>query len=132
MILHLCSTILYYTLQFSSVQLPSHVQLFAIPWNSACQASLSITNSRSLLRLMPIKSVMPSIHLILCYPLLFWPSIFSASGFFLTKSVLRIRCPKYWSFSFTISPSNEYAGLISFRIDWFDLLVVQGTFKSLL
>ena len=104
----------------------------AIPWTAACQASLSITNSRSLLRLMSIKSVMPSIHLILCYPLLFWPSIFPASGFFLTKSVLRIRWPKYWSFSLRISPSNEYAGLISFRIDWFDLLVVQGTFKSLL
>ena len=117
---------------FSSVQSFSCVWLFAIPWTAACQASLSIMNSQSLFKPMSIKSLMPSIYLIFCYPLLLWPSIFPASEFFLIKSVLRIRWPKYWSFSFSISPSNEYSALISFMIDWFDLLVIQGTFKSLL
>ena len=115
----------------SSVQPLSHVRLFATPWTAACQASLSITNSRSLLKLMFIESVMPSNHLILCYPLLLPPSIFPSIRVFSNESVLRIRWPKYWSFSFSISPSNEYAGLIS-RIDWLDLLAVQGTLKSLL
>ena len=101
------------------------------PWAAACQASLSITNSQSLLKLMSIKSVMPSNHLILCHPLLLLPSIFPSIRVFCSESVLRIRWPKYWSFSFSISPSNEYSGLISFRIDWFDL-AVQGTLKSLL
>ena len=99
---------------------------------TAHQASLSITNSQSLLRLMSIKSVMPSNHLILCRPLLLLPSIFPSIRVFSSESVLRIRWPNYWSFSFNISPSNEYSGLISFRIDWFDLLAVQGTLKSLL
>ena len=101
------------------------------PWTTAHQASLSITNSRSLLKLMPIKSVMPSNHLILCRPLLLWPSIFPSIRVFSNEPVLRIRSPKYWSFSFSISPSNEYSGLISFRTDWLDLLAVQGTLKSL-
>ena len=114
--------------QFSSVQSLSHVQLFATPWTAACQASLSITNSWSLLKLL----VMPFNHLILCRPLLFLPSISPSSRVFSNESVLRIRWPKYWSFSFSISPSNEYSGLISYRIDWFDLLAVQGTLKSLL
>ena len=117
---------------FSSVQLLSHVRLFAAPWTAACQASLSITNSQSLLKLMSIKLVMPSNHLILCHPLLLLPSIFPSTRVFANESVLRIRWPKYWSFSFSISPSNEYSGLISFRMDWFDLLAVQGTLKSLL
>ena len=116
---------------FSSVQLLSRVQLFATPWNAACQASLSITNSWSLLKLMSIESVMPSNHLILCHPLLL-PSIFPSIRVFSNESVLHIRWPKYWSFSFSISPSSEYLGLISFRIDWLDLLAVQGTLKSLL
>ena len=116
----------------SSVRLLSHVRLFVSPWTTACQASLSITNSRSLLKLMPIESVMPSNHLILCHPLLLPPSIFPRIRVFSNESVTRIRWPKYWSFSFSISPSNEYSGLISLRIDWFDLLVVQGTLKSLL
>ena len=107
--------------QFSSVQLLSHVQLFATPWTAACQASLSITNSRSLLKLMFMESVMPSNHLIFCRPLLL-PSIFHIIRVFSNESILCIRWPKYWSFSFSSSPSNEYAGLISFRIDWFDLL----------
>ena len=102
------------------------------PWRAARQASLSNTNSQSLLKLMSIESVMPSNHLILCYPLLLLPSIFSNIRIFSNESVLRIRWPKYWSFSFSISPSNEYSGLISFRMDWLDLLVVQGTLKSLL
>ena len=106
------------------------VQLFATPWTEACQASLSITNSRSLLKLKSIESVMPSTHLILCHPLLLLPSIFPSIRVFSNESVLRIRWPKYWSFS--ISPSNEYSGLISFRINWFDLFAVQGTLKSLL
>ena len=102
------------------------------PWTAACQASLSITNSQSLLKLMSIELVMPSNHLILCHPLLPLPSIFLSIRVFLNESVLRIRWPKYGSFSFSISPSNEYSGLISFRMDWLDLLAVQGTLKSLL
>ena len=114
------------------VQLLSHVRLFATPWTAACQASLSITNSQSLLKLMSIESVMPSSHLILCHPLLLLPSIFPSIRVFSKESVLRIRWPNYWSFSFSISPSNEYSRLISFRMDWLDLLAVQGTLKSLL
>ena len=110
--------------QFSSVQSLSCVQLFSTPWTAACQASLSITNSWSFLKLMFINSVTPSNHLILCRPLLL-PSIFPSLGVFSNESVLRIRWPKYWSFSFSISPSNEYSGLISFRMDWFDPLAVQ-------
>ena len=117
--------------QFSLVQLLSCVQLFAIPWTVAHQASLSITNFQSLLKLMSIDLVMPSNHLILCCPLLLPPSIFLSIRVFSNESVLRIRWPKYWSFSFDISPSNEYSGLISFRIDWLDLLAVQETLKSL-
>ena len=117
---------------FSSVQSLSHVQLFATPRTAAHQASLSFTSSRSLLKLMSIESMMPSNHLILCHPLLLLPSIFPSIRVFSNKSVLRIRWPKYWSFSFSISPSNEYSGLISFRMDWLDLLAVQGTLKSLL
>ena len=118
--------------QFSSVRSLSPVQLFATPWTAARQASLSITNSRSSLTLMPIESVMPSSHLILCRPLLLLPSIFPSSRVFSNESALRIRWPKDWSFSFSISPSNEYLRLISFRMDWLDLLAVQGTLKSLL
>ena len=114
--------------QFSS---PSRVQLFATPCTAARQASLSITNSWSLLRLMSIESVMPSNHLILCHPLL-PPSIFPSIKVFSDESVLHLRWPEYWSFSFSISPSNEYSGLISFRMDWVDLIAVQGTLKSLL
>ena len=110
----------------------SHVQFFATPWTAACQPSLAITNSWSLLKLMSIKSVMPSNHLILCHPLLLLPSIFPSIRVFSIDSVLHIRWLKYWSFSFSISPSNEYSGLISFRIDRFGLLVVRGTVKSLL
>ena len=117
---------------FSSVQSLSHVQLFVTLWTAARQASLSITNSQSLLKLMSIESVMPSNDLILCRPLLLPPSIFSSTRVFSDESVLRIRRPKDWSFSFSISPSNEYSGLISFRIDWLDLFAVQGTLKSLL
>ena len=117
---------------FSSVQSFSHVQIFATPWTAAHQASLSILNSQSMLKLMSVESVMPSNHLILCRPLLLLPSIFPSIRVFSKESVLCIRWPKYWSFSFSISPSNEYSGLISFRIDWFDLLAVQGTLKSLL
>ena len=102
------------------------------PWTAALQAFLSITNSWSLLKLMAIESVMPYNHLILCHPLLLLPSIFPSIRVLLNESVLRIRWPKYWSFSFSISPSNEYLGLISFRMDWLDLLAVQGTLKSLL
>ena len=119
-------------LQFSSVQLLSCVQLFVTPWTAACQASLSIINSRSLSKLMSIESVMPSNHLILCHPLLLLSSIFPSIRVFSNESVLCIRWPKCWSFSFSISPSNEYSGLISFRVDWLDLLAVQGTLKSLL
>ena len=102
------------------------------PWTAAHQASLSITNSWSLLKLMSIESVMPSNHFILCHPLSLLPSIFPSNRVFSSRSVLHIRCRKYWSFSFSISPSNDYPGLISFRIDWFDFLVAQGTLKSLL
>ena len=114
----------------SSVQF-SRVQLFVTPWTAACQASLSITNSWSLLKLKSIESVKPSNHLILCHPLL-QPSIFPSNRVFSNGSVLRIRWPKYWSFSFSFSPSNEYSGLISFRMDWLDVFAVQGTHKSLL
>ena len=115
-----------------SVQLLSRVRFFVTPWTAACQASLSITNSWSSPKLMSIESVMPSNHLILCHPLLLLPSIFPSIRVFSSESILCIRLPKYWSFSFSISPSNEYSGLISFRMDWFDLLAVQGTLKSLL
>ena len=118
--------------QFSSVQSLSHVRLFATPWTAACQASLSFTNSRSLLKLTSIESVMPSTHLILCCPLRLPPSIFPSIRVLSNESVLLIRWPKDWSFSFSISPSNEYSGLISFRMHWLDLLAVQGTLKSLL
>ena len=118
--------------QLSSVQSLSCVRLFATPWIAARQASLSITNSRSLLKLMPIESVMPSSHLILCCPLLLLPPIPPSIKVFSNKSALRMRWSKYWSFSFSISPSNEHPGLISFRMDWLDLLAVQGTLKSLL
>ena len=117
---------------FSSAQPLSHVWLFATPWTAAHQASLSITNFWSLLKPMSIESVMPSNHLILCRPLFLPPSIFPSIRIFSNESFLHIRWPKCWSFSFSISPSNEYSGLISFRIDWFDLLTVQGTLKSLL
>ena len=114
------------------VQLLSSVWYFATPWTAACQASLSFTISLSLLKLMSIESVILSNHLILCHPLLLLPSIFPSTRVFSSESALLIRWPKYWSFSFSISPSNEYSGLISFRIDWHDLLAVQGTLKSLL
>ena len=117
---------------FSSFQSFSRVRLFATPWTAACQASLSITNSRSLLKLISFESVMPSSHLILCCNLLLLPSIFPSIRVFSDKSVLCIRWPKYWSFSFTISSSNEHPGLISFRMDWLYLLAVQGTLRSLL
>ena len=116
----------------SSVQSLSRVQLLATPWTAARQASLSITNSQSLLKLMFIELVLPSNHIILCCSLLLLPSIFASIRVFSSESVLRIRWPKYWSFSFNIGPSNEYSGLISFRMDWLDLLAVQGTLKSLL
>ena len=114
-------------ISISSVQLLSHVQLFATPWTS-----LSITNSQSLLKLMSIKSATPSNHLILCHPLILLPSIFPSIRVFYNESVLRIRWPKYWSFSLSISPSNEHPGPISFRMNWLDLFAVQGTLKSLL
>ena len=117
---------------FSSVQSLIHVQLFATPWIAACQASLSITNSRSSPKLMSIESVLPSSHLILCRPFLLLPPIPPSIRVFSNESTLRMRWPKYWSFSFSISLSNEYPGLISFRMDWLDLLAVQGTLKSLL
>ena len=120
------------SVQFGSVQSLSHVRLFVTPWTAAHQASLSITNSQSLLKFMSIESVMPSNHLILCRPLLYPPSIFLSIRVFSNKSVLQIRWPKYWSFSFSISPSSEYSGMISFRMDWLDLLAVQETLKSLL
>ena len=110
----------------------SCVQLFETPWTAACQASLSITDSQSLLKLMSIESAMPSNYLILCGPLLLLPSIILSIRVFSNDSVLHIRWPKYWSFSFSISLSNEHPGLISFRMDWLDLLAVQGTLKSLL
>ena len=112
--------------QFSSVQSLSRVQLFATPWTTACQASLSITNSRSLLKLMSIESVMPSSHLILSRPLLLLSPIPPSIRIFSNESTLRVRWPKYWSFSFSISPFNEHPGLISFRMDWLDLLAVQA------
>jgi len=118
--------------QFSSVQSPSHVRLFATPWTAALQASLSINNSRSLLKLMSIESMMTSSHLILCRPLLLPPLIFPSIMVFSNESALCIRWPKYWSFNFNISPSNEFSGPISLRIDWFGLLVLQVTLKSLL
>ena len=118
--------------QFSSVQSLSCVQLFTTPWTTAHQPSLSITNSGNLLKLIFIESVMPSNRLILCRPLLLLPSIFANIRVFSNESALRIRWPKYWSFSFSISPSKEHPELISFRMDWLDLLAVQGTLKSLL
>ena len=120
-----------YFTQFSSVQSLSCVWLFMTPWTAAHQASLFITNSRSLPKLMSIESMMPSNHLIPCYPLLL-PSVFPSIRVFSNESALRIRWPKYWSFTFNISPSNEHPGLISFRMDWLDLLAVQGTLKSLI
>ena len=111
---------------FSSVQLFSHIQLFETPWTAARQASLSITNSRSLIKLMSIELVIPSNHLILCRPLLPLPSIFPSIRVFPNESTLHMRWPKYWSFSFSISPSNEHPGLISFRMDWLDLLQSKG------
>ena len=114
----------------SSFQSLSHVQLFVTPWTTARQASLSITNFWSFPKLMSIESVMPSNHLILCHPLLLLPSIFPSIRVFSNESALHIRWPKYWSFNFSISPSNEHPGLTSFRMDWLDLLAVQGTLKS--
>ena len=119
-------------IQFSSVQSLSRVRLFATPWIAACQASLSITNSRCSPKLMSIESLMPSSHLILCHPLLLLPPIPSRIRVFSNESTLRIRWPKYWSFSFSIIPSKEIPGLISFRMDWLDLLAVQVTLKSLI
>ena len=121
-----------YQIYISSVQLLSRVHLFVTPWSAASQASLSITNSRSLSKLMSIESVMPSSHLILCRPLLFLPPIPPSIRVFSNESTLHMRWPKYWSFSFSISSSKEHPGLISFRMDWLDLLAVQGTLKSLL
>ena len=117
--------------KFSSIQSLIHVQLLATPWSAAHQASLSITTSPSLLKPMSIESVMPPHHLILCHPLPLPPSLFPSIRIFSNESALRIRWPKYWSFSFSISPSNEHPGLISFRMNWLDLLAVQGTLKSL-
>ena len=128
-----CQASLAFTIsQFSSVQLSSYVQLFATLWTAGCQVSLFIIKSWSLLKLMCIELVMPFNHLILCDPILLWPSIFPSIRVFSNKSFLHIRWPKYQSFNFSISPSNEYSGLISCRIDWFDNLAVQGTLKSLL
>ena len=124
--------IMFYLFCVYSVQSLSCVRLFVTPWSAACQSSLSITNSWNLLKLTSIESVMPSNHLVLCRPLLLQPSIFSSIRVFSSESVLHIMWPKYWSFSFSISPSNEYSGLVSFRMDWLDLLAVQGTLKSLL
>ena len=120
------------SVQFSSVQSLSRVRLSVTPWTAACQASLSITSSRSLLKLMSVELAMPSNHLILCHPLLLLPSIFPSIRVFSNESALLIRWPKYWSFCFNVSPSNEQPGLISFRMDWLDLLAVQGTLKNLL
>ena len=120
------------SVQFSSVQSLSCIGLFATPWIAACQASLSITSSRSLLKLRSIKSMIPSSHLILCHPLFLLPPIPPSIRVFSNESTLRMRWPKYWSFSFSIIPSQEYPGLISLRMDWLDLLAVQGTLKSLL
>ena len=133
-VLEICSERMYRGYEESSVQISPSVcvWLIATPWTTAHQASLSITNSQSLLKLMSIESVMPSNQLILSHPLLLPPSIFPSIRVFSNKSVLCIRWPKYWSFSFSNSPSNEYSGLISFRMDWLDLLAVHGTLKSLL
>ena len=120
------------SVQFSSFQSLSHVQLFVIPWTPECQASLSIINSQSLLKLMSIELVMTSNHLILCHPLLLLPPVFPSIRVFSNALALCIRWSMYWGFSFSISPSKEYSGLISFRIDWFDLLSVKGTLKNLL
>ena len=128
--LHSASVV--YSVQFSSIQWLSHVWLFVTPWTEARQASLSITKSRSLLKLRSIELVMLSNHLILCCPLAFLHSIFGSNKAFCNESFLCIRSPKYWSFSFSISPYNKYQGLTSFRLDWFDFLAVQGTLKSLL
>ena len=133
--MHALPTNMYYCYPENSlivVQSLSHVQLFVTLWTPACRASLSFTISRSLLKLMPIESVMPSNHLILCHPLLLLSSTFSSIRVFSNESIFHIRWPKYWSFSFSISPSNKYLGLISFRIDWFYHLAVQGTLRSLL
>ena len=119
-------------MEFGSVQLLSGVRLFVTPWTAAGQAFLSITNSQSVLKNTTIKSVIPSNHLIFCRPLLLPPSIFVSVRVFSNESVLHIRWPKYWSYSFSSSPYNEYLGLISFRIDWFDVLAIQGTLNSLL
>ena len=116
----------YCSVQLSSVQLLSHVRLFGTPWTAACQASLYITNSRSLLKLMSTESVMPTNHLILCHPFLLLASIFPSIRVFSNESALHIRWPKYWSFKFNISPSNEHSGLISFMMDWWDLLEYKG------
>ena len=118
--------------QFRSIQLLSHVQLFETPWTAVCQASLSITNSQGLLKLTSIELMMPSNHLILCHPLHLPPLVFLSIRVFSNELVLHIRWPKYWSFIFSISPSSEHPGLISFRIDWLDLLAVQGTLKSII
>ena len=129
----ICINEIYHTTcYFSSVQSLSHVWLFATPWTAACQPSLSIADSRSLPKLMSIKLVMTSNHLIFCCPLSLTPSIFPSIRVFFNESVLRIRWPKYWSFSFSIGPSSEHSGLISFRMDWLDLRAVWGTLKSLL
>ena len=125
----LCNSV---TMAFSSVPSLSHVWLFVTPWTAAHQAALSVTNSRNLLKLTSIESVMPSNYLLLCRPLLLLPSIFPSIRVFSNESARRIRWPKYWSFSFNISPSNEHPGPISFRMDWLDILEVQGTLKSLL
>ena len=127
----ICGRILMESLLKRSVQSLSHIRLFATPWTAAHQASLSITNSWSLLKLMSVDSVMPSNHLILCCPLLLLPSIFPSIRVFSNESALHIRWPKYWSFNFNISPSNEHPGLITFRMDWLDLLAAQGSLKSL-
>ena len=124
--------ILFQLWRLSSVQLLSHIQLFVTRWTAARQASLSITNSWSPPKLMSIESVMPSNYLILCRPLLLQPSVFPSIRVFSNESALRMRWPKYWRFNFNISPSKEHPGLISFRMDWLDLLVVQGTLRSLL
>ena len=124
--------IIWYSISVSSVQLLSSIWLFLTPWTAACQASLSLTKSRSLLKLMSIESVMPSNHLILCRPLLLLPSTFPSLRVFSNESVLHIRWPKFWNFSLSLSLSNEHPGLISFRMDWLDLLTVQGTLKCVL
>ena len=130
--LNYCGFIINLDIWWAVFQLLSHVWLFVTPWTATCQASLSFTISQSLPKLMSIESVIPSNHLILCHPLLLLPSIFPSIRVFSNESALHMSWPKYWSFSFSISPSNEYSGLISFSIDWLDLLAVQGTLKSLL